>query len=84
MSLQQQIMEEWREDADMGDDLFEAARNIPILHSKWIDKYLRINSPLGKVNRRLDDDSEVNISRIKDLGSKWWDEFGSQFINFLS
>lgn len=42
MSLQHQIIEEWREDADMGDDLFEAARNIPILHSKWIDKYLRI------------------------------------------
>jgi len=42
MSLQNQIIEEWREDADMGDDLFEAARNIPILHSKWIDKYLRI------------------------------------------
>ena len=42
MSLQQQIIDEWREDADMGDDLFDAARNIPILHSKWIDKYLRI------------------------------------------
>ena len=42
MSLQQQIMEEWREDADMGDDLFEAARSIPILHSNWIDKYLRV------------------------------------------
>ena len=42
MSLQQQIIDEWREDADMGDDLFNAARNIPILHSKWIDKYLRI------------------------------------------
>ena len=42
MSLQQQIIEEWREDADMGDDLFDAARNITIIHSKWIDKYLRI------------------------------------------
>jgi len=48
------------------------------------DMYLRINSPLGNVNRRLDDDSEVNISRIKDLGSKWWDEFGPHLINFLS
>ena len=47
------------------------------------DKYLRINSPLGNVNRRLDDDSEVNISRIKDLGAKWWHEFGSSFIEFL-
>ena len=34
MSLQNQIIDEWRIDADMGDDLFEAARNIPILHSR--------------------------------------------------
>ena len=49
-----------------------------------LDKYLRINSPLGNVNRRLDDDSQVNISRIKELGSKWWDKFGSNLIDFLS
>lgn len=42
MNLHQQIIEEWRADADLGEDLFEAARNIPILHSKWIDKYLRV------------------------------------------
>ena len=49
-----------------------------------LDKYLRINSPLGKVNRRLDDDSEVNITRIKELGYKWWNDFGSILIDFLS
>ena len=56
MSLQQQIIDEWREDADMGDDLFEAARNIPILHSKWIDKYLRI--------QLLEKEKEYEYNRI--------------------
>jgi len=42
MNLHQQIIEEWRSDADLGEDLFDAARSIPILHSKWIDKYLRV------------------------------------------
>lgn len=42
MSLHEKIIEEWRVDAEMSDDLFEEARRIPILHSKWLDKYLRV------------------------------------------
>lgn len=42
MTLQQQFIDEWREDAVMNDDLFDEARRIPILHAKWLDKYLRI------------------------------------------
>ena len=37
--------------------------------------YLRINSPLGRVNRRLDDNSDSNIERIISMGEGWWDEF---------
>ena len=46
-------------------------------------KYLRINSPLGKVNRRLDDDSKVNLERICMLGNHWWDLFKNETIDFL-
>jgi hypothetical protein len=42
MSLHEKIIEEWRVDAEMNDDLFEEARRIPILHAKWLDKYLRV------------------------------------------
>ena len=42
MNLYEKFLDEWREDAVMGDDLFDEARKIPILHSKWLDKYLKI------------------------------------------
>jgi len=42
MSLHEKIIEEWRVDAEMNDDLFEEAKRIPILHAKWLDKYLRV------------------------------------------
>jgi hypothetical protein len=42
MNLYQQFIDEWHEDSVMGDDLGEEARRIPFLHSKWLDKYLRI------------------------------------------
>ena len=42
MSLHQQLIDEWHSDCVMDDDLFEEARRIPILHAKWLDKYLRI------------------------------------------
>lgn len=42
MNLYEKFLNEWREDAVMGDDLFDEARKIPILHSKWLDKYLKI------------------------------------------
>ena len=42
MTLHQQLIDEWHADCVMDDDLFEEARRIPILHAKWLDKYLRI------------------------------------------
>ena len=41
MNLYQEFLDEWRKDAVMGDDLCDEARKIPILHSKWLDKYLK-------------------------------------------
>ena len=35
-------MSEWREDAEMADDLMDEARKIPILHCKWLDKYQKM------------------------------------------
>ena len=45
--------------------------------------YLRINSPLGKVHRRLDDSSDSNIEKIKSLGESWWDNFGQKSLDLL-
>ncbi len=45
--------------------------------------YLRINSPLGRVNRRLDDSSDSNIERIISMGESWWDEFGQEALDLL-
>ena len=42
MNLHNDFLNEWRNDAVMGDDLFDEARRIPILHSKWMEKYLKI------------------------------------------
>lgn len=48
------------------------------------ENYLRINSPTGLVNRRMDDNSEVNLERIHLMGMEWWSEFGSKTIKFLN
>ena len=42
MNLHNDFLNEWRSDAVMGDDLFDEARRIPILHAKWMEKYLKI------------------------------------------
>ena len=47
------------------------------------ENYLRINSPLGKVNRFLDDDSEENLEKIHLMGMEWWSEFGEDTLKFL-
>ena len=47
------------------------------------DNYLRVNSPLGKVNRFLDDDSEENLEKIHLMGMEWWSEFGDKALNFI-
>ena len=45
--------------------------------------YLRINSPLGRVNRRLDDNSDSNIERIISMGEGWWDVYGQKTLELL-
>ena len=46
--------------------------------------YLRINSPLGRVNRRMDDNSKSNLERVSDMGLNWWNEFGNETKKLLS
>jgi patatin-like phospholipase/acyl hydrolase len=49
-----------------------------------IDKnYLRINSPIGKINKMLDDDSDENIEKIHLMGLEWWSEFEEETIKFI-
>ena len=45
--------------------------------------YLRINSPLGSVNRRLDDSCDSNIERIISMGESWWEERGQETLDLL-
>ena len=42
MNLNEKFMSEWREDAEMADDLKDEARKIPMLHCKWLDKYQKM------------------------------------------
>jgi len=46
--------------------------------------YLRVNSPLGTVNRRLDDKREGNIKKIVAMGESWWEEYGTKAVNLLT
>ena len=46
--------------------------------------YLRVNSPLHKVNRRLDDNNKKNIEKIRQMGISWWDKFGDSALKLLS
>ena len=45
--------------------------------------YLRVNSPLNGVNRRLDDRSEYNLNKIIKMGENWWDQFGKETVQLL-
>ena len=46
--------------------------------------YLRINSPIGNVNRRMDDIYEKKLIKIKELADDWWKKFGKRSINFIN
>ena len=48
------------------------------------DNYLRINTPLGKINKFLDDDSEENLEKIHLMGMEWWTEFGEDALEFIA
>ena len=45
--------------------------------------YIRVNSPLGKVNRRLDDNNKSNLINIRKMGEAWWQEFGESALDLL-
>ncbi len=48
------------------------------------EHYLRVNSPINLVNRRLDDRSTSNVERITKMGENWWDDFGDKAIKLLT
>ena len=48
------------------------------------ENYLRIDSPLGNINKMLDDASDENLEKIHKLGLNWWEEFGEETINFIN
>ena len=64
--------------------MLESSLQNEILKDLIGDNYLRVNSPIGNVNRRMDDISSKNLQRIKALANKWWEEFGNKSINFIN
>ena len=64
--------------------MLESSLQNEILKDLIGDDYLRVNSPIGNVNRRMDDMSERNLQRIKDLADDWWLKFGKKSINFIN
>ena len=46
--------------------------------------YLRVNSPINLVNRRLDDRSASNVERIIQMGENWWGDFGDKALKLLT
>ena len=45
--------------------------------------YVRVNSPLGKINRRLDNNNKRNLENIRKMGESWWEEFGASALNLM-
>ena len=64
--------------------MLESSLQNEILKDLIGDDYLRVNSPIGNVNRRMDDMSERNLQRIKELADHWWLKFGKKSINFIN
>ena len=48
------------------------------------EHYLRVNSAINQVNRRLDDRSSSNIGRVVQMGEAWWKEFGDKAVKLLT
>ena len=72
----------WLRNDIMGMMLYSEIHNDIATHI--IDKnYLRINSPIGKINKMLDDDSDENIEKIHLMGLEWWSEFEEETIKFI-
>ena len=64
--------------------MLESSLQNEILKDLIGDNYLRVNSSIGNVNRRMDDISEKNLERIKVLADDWWHKYGKKSINFIN
>ena len=64
--------------------MLESSLQNEILKDLIGDDYLRINSSIGNVNRRMDDMSEKNLERIRVLADDWWQKYGKKTINFIN
>ena len=64
--------------------MLESSLQNEILKDLIGENYLRVNSAIHKVNRRMDDISDQNLTRIKDLADEWWETFGKKAINFIN
>ena len=47
------------------------------------ENYLRVNSPSGKINKFLDDDSSENLEKIHLMGLEWWSKYGEETLKFI-
>ena len=64
--------------------MLESSLQNEILKDLIGDDYLRVNSSIGNVNRRMDDISEKNLERIRVLADDWWQKYGKKSINFIN
>ena len=64
--------------------MLESSLQNEILKDLIGDDYLRVNSSIGNVNRRMDDMSEKNLERIRLLADDWWQKYGKKSINFIN
>ena len=64
--------------------MLESSLQNEILKDLIGDNYLRVNSPIGNVNRRMDDMSQRNLQRIKELADDWWEKFGKKALNLIN
>ena len=64
--------------------MLESSLQNEILKELIGEDYLRINSAIGDVNRRMDDISDRNLTKIRNLAEKWWNQFGNNAINFIN
>ena len=64
--------------------MLESSLQNEILKDLIGDDYLRVNSSIGNVNRRMDDMSEKNLERIRVLADDWWQKYGKKSINFIN
>ena len=63
--------------------LMESNSEHLIAESLFKENYLRINSELNKVHSDIDNSSDKNLEECLNMGDQWWQEFGSQTLDFL-